>query len=80
MSGEQFNPFGMASGIASGTEWGVGRMLDQNEWRTDELAALGHEASARVHQRGGRADLASTTSRSPASADGNHANRAWSAS
>jgi hypothetical protein len=37
----EFNPWGLASGIASGTQWGVGRMLDQNTWRTDELAARG---------------------------------------
>ncbi len=37
----QFNPFGLATGVASGTEWGVGRMLGQDEWRTEELAELG---------------------------------------
>jgi truncated hemoglobin YjbI len=39
-NGEQFNPFGTVS-AASGTEWGVGRILDENEWLTEEIAAMG---------------------------------------
>ncbi len=39
-NGEQFNPFGTVSG-ASGTEWGVGRILDENGWLTEDLAMLG---------------------------------------
>lgn len=40
--GAQFNPWGLASGVASGTEWGVGRMLAQNdEWLTEERTELG---------------------------------------
>ncbi len=39
--GGEFNPFGLASGVASGTEWGVGAMLGQNEWLTEELAEVG---------------------------------------
>lgn len=38
---ERFNPFGLASGIPSGVEWGVGQMLDQNAWLTQDLADLG---------------------------------------
>jgi len=38
---ESFNPFGQASGVASGTEWGVGRVLGENAWLTEELATLG---------------------------------------
>lgn len=37
----EFNPFGLAPGVASGTQWGVGRLLGQNAWLTEELAALG---------------------------------------
>ncbi|MEM6989350.1 MAG: DUF1501 domain-containing protein, partial [Myxococcota bacterium] len=37
----QFNPFGLANGIASGTEWGVGGILGENEWLTEDLAAIG---------------------------------------
>jgi len=37
----QFNPFGTATGVASGTEWGVGSILGQNAWRTDELIEIG---------------------------------------
>ncbi|MCA9705993.1 MAG: DUF1501 domain-containing protein [Myxococcales bacterium] len=39
--GNQFNPFGLATGVASGTEWGPGRLLGENEWLTEELSALG---------------------------------------
>jgi len=39
--GSQFNPFGLAPSVASGTEWGVGRMLAQDEWLTEELVELG---------------------------------------
>lgn len=40
--GNEFNPFGLASGVASGTEWGVGRMLGEtSEWLTEDLTALG---------------------------------------
>ena len=70
--GEQFNPFGMASGIASGTEWGVGRMLDQNEWRTDELAGLGMK---RVPEFTNEIAVIPCVDHEPlsGSADGNHA-------
>lgn len=40
-TGNQFNPFGLAQGVASGTEWGVGRMLGENEWLTEELSGIG---------------------------------------
>lgn len=40
--GSEFNPFGLASGVASGTEWGVGRMLGENaDWLTEDLQAMG---------------------------------------
>lgn len=70
--GEQFNPFGLASGVASGTEWGVGRMLDQNEWRTDELAQLGMK---RVPEFANEMTVLPCVDHEPlsGSADGNHA-------
>ncbi len=70
--GEQFNPFGLAGGVASGTEWGVGRMLDQNEWRTDELVALGMK---RVPEFTNDMAVISCVDHEPlsGSADGNHA-------
>lgn len=37
----QFNPFGTANNVASGTEWGVGAILGENEWLTEDLAGLG---------------------------------------
>ena len=37
----QFNPFGLASGVASGTEWGVGGILGENERLTEDLSAMG---------------------------------------
>ena len=37
----QFNPFGTANGVASGTEWGVGAILGENEWLTEDLSGLG---------------------------------------
>ena len=36
----QYNPFGTTSG-ADGTEWGPGQLLAQNEWLTEEVAAVG---------------------------------------
>ncbi|MEX1361970.1 MAG: twin-arginine translocation signal domain-containing protein, partial [Nannocystaceae bacterium] len=39
--GGVFNPFGQATSVASGTEWGVGRMLQQDEWLTEELSTMG---------------------------------------
>lgn len=39
--GAQFNPWGLASGIASGTQWGVGALLGRNDWRTEAESGLG---------------------------------------
>lgn len=39
--GSEFNPFGTAPSVANGTEWGVGRMLAQDEWLTEEVAGMG---------------------------------------
>lgn len=37
----EFNPFGLASSYAEGTEWGPSTLLAQDEWRTEEISALG---------------------------------------
>lgn len=37
----QHNPFGLARNVASGTQWGVGSILDENAWLTEDLAGLG---------------------------------------
>ena len=67
---EQFNPFGTASG-ASGTEWGVGRMLDQNEWLTEDLAMMGMK---RVPEFTNEMAVLTCVDHEPlaGSADGNH--------
>lgn len=38
---QEFNPFGLASNIPSGTEWGPSALLGQDEWRTEAIRALG---------------------------------------
>jgi len=43
--GDEFSPWGTASGVASGTEWGVGQLLEtatgEGSWYNDELQGLG---------------------------------------
>lgn len=43
--GEEFSPWGTAGGVASGTEWGVGKLLEtasgDGSWYTGDLQALG---------------------------------------
>jgi hypothetical protein len=41
--GEEFSPWGIANGIASGTEWGVGKLLEtaSGGWYTQDLQDLG---------------------------------------
>ena len=39
--GAEFNPWGAARSVASGTEWGVGALLERDEWRTEIEAELG---------------------------------------
>ena len=47
--GEEFSPWGTASGLASGTEWGVGKLLETDmvgtpmmpPWYTEDLQTLG---------------------------------------
>jgi hypothetical protein len=67
----EFNPFGLAGGIASGTEWGVGAMLDQNEWRTDAEIELGMK---RVPEFANEIAVVPCIDHEPlaGSADGNH--------
>jgi len=74
--GEEFSPWGAASGVASGTEWGVGKLLETNtganSWYSQPLQDLGVKKFT---------DLASEVAVIPCvdheplsgSADGNHA-------
>lgn len=43
--GDKFSPWGTANGVASGTEWGVGKLLEtaggENSWYSQELQNLG---------------------------------------
>ncbi|MGB1699264.1 MAG: transcriptional initiation protein Tat, partial [Nannocystaceae bacterium] len=38
---QEFNPFGTASSVAEGTEWGVGSLLADDGWLTPELQTAG---------------------------------------
>ncbi len=38
---QEFNPFGQASSVAEGTEWGVGSLLADDGWLTPELETEG---------------------------------------
>ncbi|NVB39403.1 DUF1501 domain-containing protein [Pseudenhygromyxa sp. WMMC2535] len=37
----EFSPWGTASSVASGTEWGPGDLLSRSDWLSDELSGLG---------------------------------------
>jgi hypothetical protein len=39
--GEEFNPWGPSNAGASGTQWGVSKLLERDEWRVDDLLTLG---------------------------------------
>lgn len=41
---DEFNPFGTAGGVASGTQWGVSALLGRDAWRVDEMPGLGMQA------------------------------------
>jgi hypothetical protein len=36
-----FNPFGLGTGVADGTQWGVSRLLTDDSWLTADLSGLG---------------------------------------
>jgi hypothetical protein len=67
----EYNPWGLASGVASGTQWGVGALLDRNEWRTETEAELGMK---RVPQFTNDIAVIPCVDHEPlaGSADGNH--------
>ncbi len=73
--GDQFNPFGRASGVATGTEWGVGRLLEGADWLggpdADNLRELGMR---RVTEFSNEMMVLATVDHEPAAgnADGNH--------
>jgi hypothetical protein len=41
---EEFNPFGSATGVASGTEWGPSALLGRDAWRVDDMLTLGMQS------------------------------------
>lgn len=72
---QEFNPFGLARNVASGTEWGVGRVLEGAEWLDgadgQTRAALGMR---RVPDFTNQIAVLATVDHEPTSgsADGNH--------
>lgn len=68
----QFNPFGMASGVPEGVEWGVGKLLE----RAGYIAADADEALEMkpVHQLADKITVMPTVDHEPLAgrADGNH--------
>lgn len=38
---DQFNPFGLADGLADGTEWGASKLLEGSGWLDDTLRGVG---------------------------------------
>lgn len=69
--GDEFNPWGEASGVASGTEWGVGDLLARSDWLNDELQGLGMQS---VPALSNEIAVAPCVDHEPlaGSADGNH--------
>lgn len=68
----KFNPFGTASNVAGGTEWGVSSLLDGNTWLDEAAVAAGHR---RVPDLTNEIAVATCVDHEPlsGSADGNHA-------
>ncbi|MCA9681112.1 MAG: DUF1501 domain-containing protein [Myxococcales bacterium] len=68
---EEFSPWGTASSVASGTEWGVGELLSRSDWLTDELSGMGMK---RVTDLTNEIAVAPCIDHEPlsGSADGNH--------
>jgi len=68
---DKFNPFGLAEGVAEGTEWGVSRLMERAGWLTPELEALGMKT---VPQMANQMTVLPCVDHEPlaGSADGNH--------
>lgn len=67
----EFNPFGLASNIPSGTEWGPSRLLGSTSWLTPERQALGMQSAVALSNR---IAVATCVDHEPLAggADGNH--------
>lgn len=66
-----YNPFGSASGVPSGVDWGVGQLLTRAGFLNDALREAGMQP---VHQSADRITVMPTVDHEPTapSADGNH--------
>ncbi len=73
--GDQFNPFGKASGVAGGTEWGVGRLLEAADWLDGpDATAVRELGMRRVTEFSNEMMVLATVDHEPTAgnADGNH--------
>lgn len=70
--GGQFNPFGVASGVADGTDWGVSKLLERATFLDDEL--LADSGMKAVPKLANRITVMPTVDHEPLAggADGNH--------
>lgn len=73
--GEQFNPFGVASGVPSGVDWGVGALLANAPYLNGDAGqALQSRGMLPVHQLANQISVIPCVDHEPtaAGADGNH--------
>jgi hypothetical protein len=83
---EQFNPYGLASGVASGAEWGVSRLLEGSSFLDGDDGARRRELGMRpVTEVADKITVVPCVDHEPsaASADGNHGSgleRYWTGS
>lgn len=73
--GAEFNPFGTASNVASGTEWGVSKLLEASPWLEDEAGEARKQLGMkRVTDFTNEIAVLTTVDHEPTSgnADGNH--------
>lgn len=68
--GGEFNPFGLASGVPSGVQWGVNRLLETAPYLSEE----GTDGMQAVHQLADKITVMPTVDHEPLAggADGNH--------
>lgn len=72
---QEFNPFGLANNVASGTEWGVSRLLEGADWLAGDAAQpLRDLGMRRVTDFTNEVAVLATVDHEPTSgsADGNH--------
>lgn len=73
--GAQFNPFGTASNVSSGTEWGVSKLLEASPWLNDEAGQARSQLGMKpVPSISNEIAVLATVDHEPESgnADGNH--------